>query len=227
MNPKKVAFVAGASGEIGKRLVQNLIAHNQIKEIHLLVRSKLELNHPCIHQHLVDFADLSRLSIENTSDNEIISFCTLGTTIKKAGSKVNFSQVDLTYVENFAKWAQKNNCKRLAVVSSIDANADSKNFYLKTKGSMEASLKSLAWNALWIVRPSLLTGKRNEFRIGEALGALAAKFITPLLLGPYKKYRPIHMQTVADALSNFIDSDQDGTHIIESDEIGMIATYHE
>lgn len=224
MSAKKQVYFAGASGEIGKRLLQNLIAHNEVDEIHLLVRTQLKLSEPRIHQHLVDFNDLSKLSIQTPPNKDIVSFCTLGTTIKQAGSKAKFSQVDLTFVENFAKWANENNSKQLAVISSVDANTNSNTFYLKTKGMMENSLSSLPWKTLWIARPSLLIGKRKEFRLGEQLGALAAKLINPLLIGPYKKYRPIQMQAVANALTEVIRTDQNGIRIIESDQIEEIAT---
>ena len=52
------------------------------------------------------------------------------------------------------------------------------------------------------MRPSLLIGDRNESRPAEQLGIALAPFISPLLLGPLRKYRPVHAQAVAQKMIN-------------------------
>jgi len=223
MSTLKRVFLAGSSGEIGKRLMSNLIACNSIAEIHVLVRTPTALVEPKVHQHIVDFNDLTSTAIPNPNKLSSISFCTLGTTIKKAGSRQNFQQVDLTYVENFANWCLSNDCDQLAVISSVDANRSGSNFYLKTKKAMETSLSNLPLHTLWIFRPSLLLGDRKDFRLGERLGGLASRFIGPLLIGPYEKYKPIHMDAVAKALSNLVASNDEGIYILEGAKIKALA----
>lgn len=215
----KRIIIAGSSGEIGKRLLENLIAHNQIGEIHLLLRTPLNISNPRVHEHLVDFDSLHKLEIKNPNQLETLAYCTLGSTIKKAGSKQAFSKIDLDYVVNFGHWVQSQHAKQMAVISSIDANKNSNTFYLKTKGDMEQALSNMNWDRLWILRPSLLTGKRKEFRLGETLGAYAAKLITSLLVGPYRKYRPINMNTVATALTSLLETYDQGITILESNDI--------
>lgn len=223
MSTLKRVFLAGSSGETGKRLMSNLIACNSIAEIHVLVRTPAAPVEPKVHQHIVDFNDLTSTAIPNPNKLSSISFCTLGTTIKKAGSRQNFQQVDLTYVENFANWCLSNDCDQLAVISSVDANRSGSNFYLKTKDAMESSLSNLPLHTLWIFRPSLLLGDRQDFRLGEKLGGLASRFIAPLLIGPYEKYKPIQMSTVAKALSNLVKSNDEGIHILEGAKIKALA----
>jgi nucleoside-diphosphate-sugar epimerase len=223
MADKKHVFFAGCTGEIGKRLLNNLIAHNQVDEIHLLVRRPLGIENPKVFEHIVDFNKLSELSITPGSSKNIISYCTLGTTIKKAGSKEGFFEVDLEYVVNFAQWANDHNSQQLAVVSSLDADANSHTFYLETKGLMEASVRKLPWETLWILRPSLLTGHREEFRLAEVLGGWAAKLVNPLLIGAYRRYRPISMNNVATALANLIMAEERGIRVLESDQIDALA----
>ena len=57
--------------------------------------------------------------------------------------------------------------EQFVVVSSVGADPASKNFYLRTKGEMERELSKLPFKALHILRPSLLIGKRAEFRLGR------------------------------------------------------------
>jgi uncharacterized protein YbjT (DUF2867 family) len=226
MPNKKHVLFAGSTGGIGKRLLSHLIARNAIDEIHLLLRRPMGIENPRVFEHIVDFKDLSKLKINTESSGETISFCTLGTTIKKAGSKQNFSQVDLDFVFNFAKWASNNGSEQFAVISSLDANPNSKNFYLKTKGQMESSIKQLPWKSAWILRPSLLLGKRDEFRLAEFVGGALSKIVSPLLIGRLRRYRPIHMDHVATTLTSLIESSGTGNIVLESDQIFEIATGH-
>ncbi len=223
MPNKKHVFFAGSTGEIGRRLLSNLIAHNEVGEIHLLLRRPTGTENPKVFEHIVNFKDLSNLKINTEYPGETISFCTLGTTIKKAGSKQNFRQVDLDYVSNFAKWASNNGSQQFAVVSSLDANSNSKNFYLNTKGKMEGSIKQFQWKSTWILRPSLLLGKRGEFRLAEFIGGALSKMVSPLLIGRLQRYRPIHMDQVATTLASLVESSDTGNIILESDQISVMA----
>jgi uncharacterized protein YbjT (DUF2867 family) len=223
MDVNKRVFFAGSSGEIGKRLLQNLLVQNSVKEIHLLTRSAVDTKDPRVKQYIVDFNDLSQLSIPNNQELDTIAFCTLGKTIKKAKSKANFRRVDLTYTDNFALWALNNNCNRMAVVSSVNADQAAGNFYLKTKGDMEAAIKSRHFKSLWIIRPSLLLGKRQEFRAAEKIGSLVIKALLFVFVGVLKKYKPIEMDVVADALSSLVNSNETGAHVTEGNDIHKMA----
>jgi len=97
-------------------------------------------------------------------------FCALGTTIRKAGSQEAFRHVDLELPLRAAEQALKAGAEQFIVVSSVGADPASKNFYLRTKGEIERELARLHFKALHILRPSLLIGKRPEFRLGEAIG---------------------------------------------------------
>src|SRR5947207_3372406 len=84
--------------------------------------------------------------------------------LRKARSNEAFYKVDYDLVVQLAEIAASNGVKKFIVVSSIGANASSSNFYLRTKGEMENAIQKLPFEAIRIVRPSILTGKRKEFR---------------------------------------------------------------
>ena len=68
------------------------------------------------------------------------------------------------------------------------------------------------------MRPSFLLGDRKEKRIGEKIGIFVFKLLSPLLLGPLKKMKPIHSATVAKAMIKISKSENDQI-VFESNEI--------
>ncbi len=216
----KHILLAGGSGEVGQRLLQDLIARNDVDQIHLINRRHSTVTSPKVVQHNIDFKNLNALSLELKFD---MAYCCLGSTIKKAGSKAAFEKIDLHYVESFAKLAKSHRCDRLAVISSVGAKSNNSRFYLDTKGRMEDVLTAMQWATLWIIRPGLLTGKRQEFRLTERLGAAFMTLINPLMIGAMAKFRSISMDKVAYAMSVLVDTADNGTVILHNDQLLKLA----
>lgn len=212
----KTALIIGSSGLIGKQLLNNLLESSDYVKVIAFNKRDLGLNHPKLEQHLIDFDNIS--SYENLIKGDDF-FCTIGTTIKKAGSKDAFKKVDFTYPQQFAKIAKTNNIKHFLIVSSIGSDAKSSNFYIKTKGEIENFLTECNFESLSIFRPSVLTGDRDEFRLGEKYGAFIMNLFSFLLIGSLKKYKPIKSQTVAKAMYFVAQKDKLGVSIYESDMI--------
>lgn len=214
---QKTAIVLGATGLIGGYCLTHLLENNNYSKITSLHRRKLSLSHPKLEQHVIDFDNPQDYVKYFKADD--LFFC-LGTTIKTAGSQAAFRKVDYEYVIESARFSAQNGAQQFLVVSSIGANADSANFYLRTKGEMEEALKKIAFKNIHIFRPSMLLGPRKEFRFGENIGKAVMKVIAPLMLGPLKKYKAIHAETVAKAMIKA--ANQPGAKpisIYESDEI--------
>jgi uncharacterized protein YbjT (DUF2867 family) len=166
-------------------------------------------------QQVVDFDALPK-TLEQPVD---VAFCALGTTIKKAGSEAAQHKIDYDYVVEVSKFCKRSYVASLAVVSSLGANAKASNFYLRTKGEMEESLKSLQMNSLVLVRPSLLLGNRQEFRLGEVIMTPLIKLFAPLLVGNLRKYRGVEASKVAACLIRESIARKSGLTIVESDKI--------
>src|SRR6476659_5811101 len=113
--------------------------------------------------------------------------------------------------------------KKYLLVSSIGANDGSYNFYLNLKGEIERDLSAISFQSIHIFRPSMLLGKRNEFRFGEAAGKGLMRPLSFLLVGPLRKYKPIQASDVAKAMVTSTKKDITGTHIYNYDEIKSIA----
>lgn len=217
----KTALVIGSTGLIGSQLVDILLESEHYQKVVIFVKRESGKSHPKLEQHIINFDSPETYQHLVKGDD---LFCTIGTTIKKAGSQSAFRKVDYEYPIAFSKIAKTNNIKQFLIVSSLGANKDSNNFYLKTKGEMETQLAKANFETTVIVRPSLLLGHRSEFRLGEKLGAFFSKGFSFLLFGSLKKYRPIESSTVAGALYLLAQSNVKGYTIYESDEIQNIGS---
>jgi uncharacterized protein YbjT (DUF2867 family) len=215
----KTALVIGSTGLIGSQLVDVLLESVHYQKVIIFVKRESGKSHPKLEQHIINF-DAPETFQHLVKGDDV--FCTIGTTIKKAGSQSAFRKVDYEYPIAFSKIAKTNNIKQFLIVSSLGANKDSNNFYLKTKGEMEAALAKANFETTVIVRPSLLLGQRSEFRLGEKIGAFFSKGFSFLLLGSLKKYLPIESSTVARALYLLAQSNVKGYIIYESDELQNI-----
>jgi uncharacterized protein YbjT (DUF2867 family) len=135
----------------------------------------------------------------------------LGTTIKTAGSQAAFRNVDFNYCLGIAQMAAKSGASVISLVSSVGADANSKSFYLRTKGQLEEAIKSLNFSSINIYRPGLLIGDRQEKRSAEKVGQLLSKVIDPLLVGSLSKYRSVKGEVLAQTMVKQAKGD-DGVH---------------
>ncbi len=210
------AVIAGATGLIGTFLVDRMKTDKDVMTVTALTRRDGEQVGK-VAWTKVDFdksADLEKACAE--ADH---AFCCLGTTMKTAGSKEAFRKVDHDYVIAFAKAAKSQGIESFSVVSAIGSDANSSVFYNKVKGEMERDLENIGFESLHIFHPSLLLGPREESRLGEKIGTVGMKLVSPLMMGSLTKYKPIHVKTVANAMLRLAKAPQKGVHHFEYDEM--------
>jgi uncharacterized protein YbjT (DUF2867 family) len=187
--------VAGATGLVGREILQGLLTDDSVAAVHVLVRRALDLRHPRLTTHVVDFAALPALP----RVDEV--YLALGTTIKVAGSQPAFRAVDHDANLAVATSAQRAGATRLGVVSAMGASARSSVFYNRVKGELEDDLARLGYEGLVIARPSLLIGDRaalgQPVRRGERWGEAVGDWLQPFIPA---NYRPIPARRVAKAL---------------------------
>lgn len=217
----KTALMIGSTGLIGSHLLELLLDSNDYEKVITFVKRDTGIKHPKLTQHIVDFDKPETYKNFITGDD---FFCTIGTTIKKAGSKEAFRKVDFEYPSQFASCAAQNKVKQFLIVSSLGADLNSGNFYLKTKGETEVFLKDSDFESVAVLQPSLLLGNRTEFRLGEKIGAFFMKTFSFIFLGKLKKYKPIESTAVAKALLKVAQRNDKGFKTYESDTLQQIAS---
>ncbi|MGD8326119.1 MAG: NAD(P)H-binding protein [Sphingomonadales bacterium] len=211
----KTIWIAGGTGLVGRQLILRLCAQGH--HVVSLLRRPSGMGGSRLSEFEIDFEDLVRHGASSLpvlpKPDVVIS--TLGTTLKTAGSKEAFYRVDHDYVFAFAKAGKETNARQMITVSSVSANRNTSNFYLRVKGEVESHLGGLGFAHLDIIRPGLLLGQRTESRPGESFGATVLPLIAPLLPS---RYRAIESNKVANAIAKIIQN--------ERPEVGTTNIYH-
>jgi uncharacterized protein YbjT (DUF2867 family) len=209
----RVVLLAGASGLVGRAILQGLLADESVAAVHTLGRRSLPVQHPKLTQHSVDFKALPALPRLDEA------FIALGTTIKVAGSQEAFRAVDYEAVVAVAEAARQADARRLGVVSAMGASTRSGIFYNRVKGEMEAAVSALGFDTLVIARPSFLAGDREALgqpvRSGEKLALGISRWLAPLIPA---NYRSIDSSAVARALLKKVPGTQ-GKSVLLSGEL--------
>ncbi len=213
------AVVFGSTGLVGSYLIKTLINDDYYTKVKVFTRSEINITNSKLEIINTNFDNLEEVKHLILADS--CFFC-IGTTKKNSPNKDDYQKVELELPKKIAQICKKNSIKSFVFVSSGFADPKNKGEYLRFKGLVEEELKRLDFYNLGILRPSFLLGKRKQFRIAEKMGILIFKLLTPLFIGPLKKMRPIHANTVAKAMSNIVKKNLYQV-TYESDEIVKIS----
>lgn len=218
MHDTKSILLCGATGLVGRHCLPLLSHSPTFGRIVVLTRRPLpaevlrDVNPEKIEEHVIDFDEVLALAALFRVDQIL---CALGTTMKQAGSKDRFRQVDFHYPLAVARLGIEVGATHFLLVSAIGANARSRVFYNRVKGELEEAVLALSYPCTTIVRPSLLLGERDDFRVGEEIGKRLS-FLAPA------RYKPVAARAVAAALVRAAEENVPGSRIIESDRIGSM-----
>lgn len=213
-SPRDVLLV-GATGLVGRACLRLLLKDPAFDRVVVPTRRPLppELLHGVtvdkLDERVIDFRRL-RQHMDFTEVDEVI--CALGTTIKKAGNREAFREVDYGYPLIIAESALERGARGFRIVSAMGADSKSIFFYNRVKGEVETELRAMSFDGLTILRPSLLLGERDEFRLGEEIAKRLTFVIPP-------KYKPIAAEDVAGALVRAARSGRQGVDVVESRDI--------
>ena len=204
----KKALVLGATGAVGKDLVERLLSDDAFGEVDIFIRRQVGWDDPKLRVHIVDFDRPEEWSHLLSGD---VLFSCLGTTIKAAGSQEAQWMVDYTYQYNAAKAARENGVPTYVLVSAIGASSQSKFFYTRMKGTLDDAVQALGFPACFILRPPSLIRKGSD-RFGEKVGVAVLKAFNAI--GLLRAYRPLPTEDLADAMISLAKSGEEGVRIV-------------
>lgn len=212
------AIIIGATGLVGSALLQVLLTDNRFTKVIVLGRSKTEVSHEKLEEHIIDFGKPQLWKQYVQGD---VLFSCLGTTMKQAGGKDAQYRVDYTYQFAVASIAAENKVPVYVLVSSVGANPDSRFFYTQMKGQLDDGVSRLPFSSINIVRPGLLYGPRKQKRAGEGASVVLIKAFNSI--GLFKKYKPITSKTVAQAMIAIATAAKPGATIYENEALFQLA----
>jgi uncharacterized protein YbjT (DUF2867 family) len=195
----KSAILFGASGLVGSSLLTQLLENPAYDKVMTVVRKPLPVQHPKLKMLIGGYSSLPDVKPQLRADEIFIA---LGTTKKKTPDQKEYYQIDHDYPVLAASIAKDNGSRAVLLVSAIDANANSKIFYVRTKGQVEADIIALGFEQTYIFRPSMLVGDRKESRPAERFFIGLFSILNPLLAGSWKRYHSIHVNDLAAAMIN-------------------------
>jgi len=153
--------IIGTTGLIGNHILQELLQQSDAT-ITILLRKPLNMNNPRIHEVLIDFSNEQAMT-DALAGCEAV-FVSVGTTQKKVkGDLSAYRKVDHDIPIAAAKACVANSISRFLVVSSVGANSQSKNFYLRIKGEVEEAIAGMPISYIGIFQPSLLLSLGRKF----------------------------------------------------------------
>ena len=207
------ALVLGATGAVGKDLVEQLLKDDAFERVSVFVRRPLALENPKLTVHVIDFDQPEQWRQLLQGD---VLFSCLGTTIKAAGSQEAQWKVDYTYQYEAAKAARENGVGTYALVSSIGANPKSKVFYPRMKGALEVAVKELGFPACFILQPPSLVRKGSD-RFGEKAGVVMLRAFNAI--GLMRSWTPMPTEEVAAAMVRLAKSGRLATETVVAQDI--------
>lgn len=225
---KKTVLLAGATGLVGNAILQLCLADRNVAEVIVPTRRPVKIKNAKLRNIVMDLIDTesgepsSALAeaINKVSGGKVDAYISaLGTTIKTAGSREAFISVDRDLVCRFAEIAKQQKAKQIIFVSSVGANRQTSNFYLRVKGETEDLLERMKFHRLDILRPGLLLGPRKDSRTGEAIAQKLSFVFNPLMQGPLRRYRAISADTVAEAALVLLRKKEPGIFVHENAEM--------
>lgn len=205
-------LLVGATGLVGSHVLRQALADARIETVVAPTRRELP-GQAKLQAPLVDFERLPDAADWWHADAVI---CTLGTTIRQAGSRQAFRRVDHDYPLRVAELARRHGTPTYVLNSALGAAASSRIFYNRVKGELEQALAQLGFRSLTHVRPGLIGGDRQEHRPGERAALVALKALAPVLP---RRFRINPAENIARALLQAAIAAPPGVHVVSSEAL--------
>lgn len=206
-------LLLGATGVTGKATLARALGDTRVEQVIAPTRRTLA-PHPKLVNPVSPSLDALLPEAAAWQVNAVI--CAMGTTIGKAGSKAAFRHVDYELPIAFAERAYRYGASAMALVSSPGASLSIPLFYCRTKGEVERDIQAIGFASVTIVRPGMIGGEREEFRLAERIVLPIARGLQPWLPKGLHVNPP---ERIADVLVRSVLDAQPGVRLVTSRDI--------
>jgi len=205
-------IILGATGLVGSHLLEMALNDVRVGHIFAPVRH-LIAPHPKLSAPVIDFENLPECGDFWKADAVI---CALGTTMKKAGSRDAFRFADYTLPLAAARLARASNTPVWVLNSAVGASDRSRFAYNRIKAELEQDLSTLGFSSLTLVRPSVISGNRPEFRAGERAMIVGLRLISPFIS---RRWHPVAAENIARAMLDAALEPVPGKTVVQSEHM--------
>ncbi len=220
--PAFSVVMLGATGAVGSQTARVLEAMPGMERLTLLGRRRLEeVSGDFIVQHAVDIFKPD--SYAGHLSGHQTAICTLGVGQPSKFSKQEFVRIDKLAVLDFASSCRQAGVRHFQLLGSVGAHADSRSFYLRTKGELEAGLAELGFDRLSLFQPSMILTPTNRYGFSQGVTLAVWPWLEPLLIGPLKKFRGIPVAKLGRAIANNIRFSKSGPETLHWDDFNRLA----
>jgi uncharacterized protein YbjT (DUF2867 family) len=206
-------LILGATGLVGRNALAQALGRPAVTQVMAPTRKPLPPQNKLLNPVA---SKLEQLLAEVTSWRPDAVICATGTTIKKAGSKEAFRSIDHDLPLAFARQAHQEGAQNFALVSAIGASVDSSFFYARVKGELERDIREIGFRSLTILRPSMIEGERDEFRLAESVALTLSHLLGPVLP---KRFHVNPAPRIAQVLVDAVVTGEPGCHLRYSDSL--------
>lgn len=193
----------GATGAVGSHCARTLAGLAQVERLTLLGRRPLAgLSGEQVHQHTVDLRD--RNSYAALLPGHDVAICTVGVGEPSKVSREQFVAIDKQIPLDFGRACRTADIAHFELLASVGVDADSRSFFLRTKGELIAELKALEFARLSVFEPSMILTPTNRYGLSQALVLWLWPLLNPLLIAGLRKYRGIRVEQLGQAMARAI-----------------------
>lgn len=215
----------GASGAVGSHVVSTLLKMPQLTRLTLLGRRELPItvgvSKAVIKQHVVNIESPDTY-VEFVAGHDA-AVCTLGVGQPSQMTKAEFVHIDKDLVIAFATICKQNGVRHFELLGAVGADPESRAFYLRIKGELEAALEALKFERLSLFQPSMILTPTNRYGVQQALTLAFWPLLSPMLLGTLHKYRGVRVETLGAAMAKNLITQGSGVERLRWDDFKALA----
>jgi uncharacterized protein YbjT (DUF2867 family) len=207
----------GTSGAVGSITLRHLLANQSLQHLSSLGRRVIDMRHEKLAQHQIDIFDpASYAALLKYHDTAI---CTFGVGEPSKTSREEFKRIDHDAVLAFAKACKAAGIQQFHLLASVDAESNSRSWYLKVKGQLCDAIRALSFERFGIIAPSMILTPTNRYGFTQGVLLKLMPLVNPILLGSLQRYRGIDVEILGRAIAANVFRDVNGVERLHWGEL--------